>query len=71
VAALTDWMRPLYLLQTDSARRRYLCGYVEEHGDALHVIPHPDAPSQRVVKFRRSEQAIIVGRVTHVATLID
>jgi hypothetical protein len=71
VAALTDWMRPLYLLQTDSARRRYLCGYVEEHGDALHVIPHPDAPSQRVLKFRRSEQAIIVGRVTHVATLID
>jgi hypothetical protein len=71
VSSLADWLRPIYLLQTDSPRRRYLCGYVEEHGDLLHVVPHPDAPSQRVLKFRRSEQAIIVGRVTHVATLID
>lgn len=71
VSSLADWMRPIYLLQTDSPRRRYLCGYVEEHGDMLHVVPHPDAPSQRVLKFRRSEQAIVVGRVTHVATLID
>ena len=71
VSSLADWMRPIYLLQTDSPRRRYLCGYVEEHGDALHVVPHPDAPSQRVLKFRRSEQAIVVGRVTHVATLLD
>jgi len=71
VSSLSDWLRPIYLLQTDSPRRRYLCGYVEEHGEMLHVIPHPDAPSQRILKFRRSEQAIIVGRVTHVATLID
>jgi hypothetical protein len=71
VSQLTDWMRPIYLLQTDSPRRRYICGYVEEHGDTLHVVPHPDAPSQRVLRFRRPEQAIIVGRVTHVATLID
>jgi hypothetical protein len=71
VSSLADWMRPIYLLQTDSPRRRYLCGYVEEHGEMLHVVPHPDAPSQRVLKFRRPEQAIIVGRVTHVATLID
>ncbi len=70
VSMLSDWMRPIYLLQTDS-RRRYVAGYVEEHGDMLHVIPHPDAPSQRVQKFRRTEQAIVVGRVTHVATLMD
>jgi hypothetical protein len=70
VSMLSDWMRPIYLLQTDS-KRRYVCGYVEEHGDMLHVIPHPDAPSQRVQRFRRPEQAIIVGRVTHVATLMD
>jgi hypothetical protein len=38
VSSLSDWMRPIYLLQTDS-QRRYVCGYVEEHDDTLHVIP--------------------------------
>ncbi len=36
----------------------------------LHVIPHPEAPSQRVLRFRCPEQAIVIGRVTHVATLL-
>ena len=69
VAALRDWMRPVYLLQTNT-RRRYICGYCEMQGEMLHVIPHPEAPSQRVLRFRCPEQAIVIGRVTHVATLL-
>jgi len=70
VADLSDWMRPIYLLQTNS-QRRYLAGYVEDRGSVLDVIPHPDAPTRRVLRFRHPEEAVIVGRVTHVATLVD
>jgi len=70
VADLSDWMRPIYLLQTN-AQRRYLAGYVEDRGSVLDVIPHPDAPTRRVLRFRHPEEAVIVGRVTHVATLVD
>jgi hypothetical protein len=70
VAELADWMRPIYLLQTN-APRRYLAAYVEDRGTVLDVIPHPDAPSRRIVRYRHPEEAVIVGRVTHVATLVD
>ena len=70
VASLRDWMRPVYLLQTNT-RRRYICGYCELHGDMLHVVPHPESPSQRTLKFRWPEQAIVIGRVTHAATLLQ
>jgi hypothetical protein len=69
ISSLRDWMRPVYLLQTNT-RRRYVCGYCEMQGEMLHVIPHPEAPSQRVLRFRCPEQAIVIGRVTHVATLL-
>lgn len=70
VSSLRDWMRPVYLLQTNT-RRRYICGYCEMHGDMLHVIPHPESPSQRTLKFKCPEQAIVLGRVTHAATLLS
>jgi hypothetical protein len=70
VSELADWMRPIYLLQTN-AQRRYLAGYVEDRGAMLDVVPHPDAPTRKVLRFRHPEEAVIVGRVTHVATLVD
>jgi hypothetical protein len=69
VSDLTDWMRPIYLLQTTS-QRRYLCGYVDDHGDELHVVPHPDGPTRRVLILKQPEEAVVVGRVTHVAGLL-
>jgi hypothetical protein len=69
VAALRDWMRPVYLLQTNT-RRRYVAGYCEMQDDTLLVVPHPEAPSQRILRLRCPEQAIVVGRVTHMATLL-
>jgi hypothetical protein len=69
VGQLRDWLRPVYLLQTNR-RRRYVCGYCEMRGSMLHVIPHREAPSQRVLRFRVPEQAVVIGRVTHVATLL-
>ncbi len=69
VSDLTDWMRPIYLLQTTS-QRRYLCGYVDDHGDELHVVPHPDGPTRRVLVLKQPEEAVVVGRVTHVAGLL-
>ncbi len=70
VADLADWMRPIYLLQTNTPRR-YLAGYVEDHGPVLDLVPHPDGPSRRVLRFHYPSEAVIVGRVTHVATLVD
>jgi hypothetical protein len=70
VTELGDWTRPIYLLQTQG-QRRYLAGYVEHRGATLDVIPHPDAPTRRVLRFRHPEEAVVVGRVTHVATLIE
>lgn len=69
VETLRDWERPLYLLHTDS-RHGYVCGYIEQQGDRLHVIPHPDAPSQRVRTYRQPDQAVVLGRISHVATLL-
>jgi hypothetical protein len=70
VANLTDWMRPIYLLQT-SGPRRYVAAYVEDRGSMLDLIPHPDGPSRRVQRLRHPEEAVIVGRITHIATLVD
>jgi hypothetical protein len=70
IADLADWVRPIYLLQTNGPRR-YLAGYVEDRGSALDLVPHPDAPTRRVQRFRHPEEAVIVGRVSHVATLVD
>jgi hypothetical protein len=69
-AELTDWMRPIYLLHTNGPRQ-YVAGYVEDRGSALDVIPHPSSPTRRVVRFKHPDEASIVGRVTHVATLVD
>lgn len=70
VETLRDWERPIYLLQT-SGRHRFVCGYCELRGETIVVVPHPDAPSQRVQRFRHPDQAIVLGRVTHVATLME
>jgi transcriptional regulator with XRE-family HTH domain len=70
VAELSDWMRPIYLLQTNT-QRRYLAGYVEDRGTVLDVIPHPQSPTRRIQRLRHPDEAVIVGRVTHVATLVD
>jgi hypothetical protein len=70
VGDLTDWMRPIYLLQTNTPRR-YLAGYVEDHGPVLDLVPHPEGPSRRVLRFHHPNEAVIVGRVTHVATHVD
>lgn len=70
VADLTDWMRPIYLLHTNGPRQ-YLAGYVEDRGTTLDLIPHPSGPTRRVLRFKHPEEASIVGRVTHVATLVD
>ena len=63
-------MRPIYLLQTNGPRR-YVAAYVEDRGTALDVIPHPEGPTRRIQRLRHPEEAVIVGRVTHVATLVD
>jgi hypothetical protein len=70
VETLRDWERPIYLLQT-STRHRFVCGYCEVRGDTITVVPHPDAPSQRAIRFKFPEQAIVLGRVTNVATLME
>lgn len=70
VANLSDWMRPIYLLQTNGPRR-YVAAYVEDRGTALDVIPHPEGPTRRIQRLRHPEEAVIVGRVTHIATLVD
>jgi hypothetical protein len=70
VADLTDWTRPIYLLHTNGPRQ-YVAGYIEDRGTAFEVIPHPLAPTRRVLRFRHPDEASIVGRVTHVATLLD
>jgi hypothetical protein len=70
VAELTDWTRPIYLLHTNGPRQ-YVAGYVEDRGSMFEVIPHPEAPTRRVLRFRHPDEASIVGRVTHVATLLD
>jgi hypothetical protein len=69
VSELSDWMRPMYLLQT-TTQRKYVCGYVDEEGDVLHVVPHTDGPTRRVLSLKTPEEAVVVGRVTHVATLL-
>jgi hypothetical protein len=70
VEQLRDWERPIYLLKTN-ARHRFVAGYCEMRDDMITVVPHPDAPSQRALRFRFPDQAIVVGRVTHVATLME
>jgi transcriptional regulator with XRE-family HTH domain len=67
VSELEDWRRPIYLLQTMS-RRRYVCGYVEDHGATLHIVPHPMAPCRRPLILRQPDEAVVVGHVTQVAT---
>jgi hypothetical protein len=47
-----------------------ICGYCERQGDLLRVIPHPDALNQHVLQFRCPGQALVLGRVTHVASLL-
>lgn len=70
VDTLRDWERPIYLLQTNS-RHKFIAGYCEMRGDTITVVPHPDAPSQRALRFRCPDQAIVVGRITHVTTLME
>jgi len=70
VEELRDWERPIYLLLT-ATRHRYLCGYCSMEDNMLTIHPHPDAPVQRPIRLRHPDQAIVIGRVTRVSTLLE
>jgi hypothetical protein len=64
-----DWERPMYLLETPS-RPHLLCGYCERDGSKIRVLPHPEDPGQAVREFTLDVDVQLIGRVTHVATLL-
>jgi hypothetical protein len=67
--ARRDWERPMFLLETPS-RPHLLCGYCEQEGDVLHVLPHPDETTQAARQFQLDVDVEVIGQVTHVATLL-
>jgi hypothetical protein len=68
VARGSDWERPFYFLQTND-RPGGFCAYCEIEEDTLHVIPHPRG-ARRTVEHLPRREAAVLGRVTHVATLL-
>jgi hypothetical protein len=68
-AARRDWERPLYLLEIPS-RPHLLCGYCERDGSTIRVIPHPEDPERTVREYTLDVDVQMIGRVTHVATLL-
>jgi hypothetical protein len=47
--AQAEWMRPIYAIQYDD---QTLCGYLENHGSRIKLVPHPRSPSESVVLAR-------------------
>lgn len=64
----SDWERPFYFLQTNE-RPGGFCAYCEIEEDRLHVVPHPRG-TRRTVEHLPRREAAVLGRVTHVATLV-
>lgn len=64
-----DWERPMFLLST-SAGPHFLCGYCERRGDSIRAVPHPGDDADASREFRIDEEVRVLGRVTHVATLL-
>lgn len=69
VSPRRDWERPLYLLEVPS-RPHLLCGYCEREGSKIRVVPHPEDPDQTVREYTLDVDVQLIGRVTHVATLL-
>lgn len=65
----TDWRRPLYLLRVPS-RKHLVCAHCETAPDgSFWLIPHPRA-APKGVEYVARDQASVLGRVTHMATLL-
>ena len=59
-----SWDRPIFALRHED---RIFCGYLEEHGVNLVLLPHPAASGTPRMTFRRN-QVQILGKVAAVAS---
>jgi hypothetical protein len=61
---LQDWERPMYALQHNTD---ILCGYLDNDGTHISLVPHPEAGSLPRVSFLK-HQVQLLGRVIGVAS---
>lgn len=61
---LQDWQRPIYALQHNT---QILCGYLDNDGTHVSLVPHPQASSSPRISFLK-HQVQLLGEVIGVAS---